>query len=41
MTSTKDKSLVAGVNELKEKGYLEIIRINTKGKFSVIYKLLK
>ena len=41
MTSTKDKSLVTGIKELKEKGYLEMIRVNTKGKFSMIYKLLK
>lgn len=41
MTSTKEKSLITGINELKENGYLEIIRINTNGKFSMIYKLLK
>ena len=41
MTSTKEKSLKTGIDELKENGYLEIIRINTNGKFSVIYKLLK
>ena len=41
VVETVQRNIAAGIDELKENGYLEIIRINTNGKFSVIYKLLK
>jgi hypothetical protein len=41
MTSTGEKSIVTGIKELKNKGYLLIERVNINGLFVCNYKLLK
>ena len=41
MTSTGEKSIVTGIKELKDKGYLLIERVNINGLFVCNYKLLK
>ena len=41
MTSTGDKSIVTGLKELKDEGYLVIDRKNIDGIFVYTYKLLK
>ena len=40
-TSTGEKSIVTGIKELKDKGYLVIEKINVNGRFIYEYKLLK
>lgn len=41
MTNTGDKAIATGVKELKDKGYLEIEKVNVDGKFVYNYKLKK
>ena len=41
MTSTGDKSIVTGLKELRDEGYLVIDRKNIDGIFVYTYKLLK
>lgn len=41
MTSTGEKSIITGIKELKDKGYLVIDKKNVDGIFIYTYKLLK
>ena len=40
-TSTGEKSIITGIKELKDKGYLVIDKKNVDGIFIYTYKLLK